>query len=85
MATDAIHPIAPHVRHARSSRFTDRMSACKGLFDRGETPMSGHEALPACANNVTELPVKAVGRQAAHAGGESFLQMYMKAFAAARE
>lgn len=81
MASNAVHPIAKEVRQARASRFTDRMSACKGIFDRQTQVPPNFKAMPA----LTGLPPREAGNHPAGDENQSFLQLYMKAFAAARK
>lgn len=82
MATDAIYPIAQEATRNRSSRFTDRLNALKGALDRENQPNA-----PAImsAPKLTAMPVREAGNHPTGKEGESFLQLYMKAFSAARK
>lgn len=88
MATNAAHPIAQEVRQARSSRFVERISACKVTFDREGQPRTFHQQLLASiTGGVAELHQREreADNQPNGEESQSFLQLYMKAFAAARQ
>jgi len=85
MATDAIQPIAQEATRARSSRFTDRLNALKGSLDRENQPQAHAQPVYAAVPKLTALPEREAGNHPAGEEEQSFLQLYMKAFAAARK
>lgn len=84
MATDAIYPIAQEATRTRSNRFTDRLNACKGALDRQNQPNVRMQPVFATVPKLTALPEREAGNHPAGEEEQSFLQLYMKAFAAAR-
>ena len=84
MATDAVYPIAREATRTRSSRFTDRLNARKGALDRENQPNAHAQAVIAAVPELTALPEREAGNHPAVREEQSFLQLYMKAFAAAR-
>lgn len=81
MATNALHAITEDAGMSRSTRFMQRLNARKGIFDRDLQPQPELAHVPP----VAEMPVREAGNHPAEDGSESFLQLYMKAFTAARK
>jgi len=85
MATDASYPIVQEETRSMSSRFTDRLNARKGALVRENQPDAQAQPVFAAVPKFTALPEREAGNHPAGEQGQSFLQLYMKAFAAARQ
>ena len=70
--------------HTGASRFTARLNACKGALDRQNQPNVRAQPVFAAVPRLTALPEREAVNHPAGEEEQSFLQLYMKAFAAAR-
>ncbi len=93
METNSVHRLMPQAPLSRASRFMDRMSARKGALDQETAVETASGAVSAQLPEASPAPETLSAAQAASVAEASndspsepsFLDRYMRAFAAARQ